>query len=313
MHENTARELKHSHDFGDINRANEKKTLYVIILTAITMCAEITTGALTGSMALLADGWHMGTHALALGITFFAYVMARRYRNSKKYTFGTGKFGILAGYTSALFLGFTALYMIWESVSRIIHPVQISFNEAILVSVIGLLVNISCVWMLHGNEHHHDHDHQHEHNHDHNLRAAYLHVLADALTSVLAIVALLSGKYLGLSFLDPVMGIVGGLLIWRWAWGLFKDSAIILLDGGVNQDIRDTIINEIQSDNDSHVIDLHVWQLSSNVLAAVVSVVSKENRTPSEYYLRLANIKKLKHITIEAHTCNDEFCQCVAG
>ena len=149
MHFTTAKKLEHSHDFDGINRANEKKTMYVILLTFTTMFAEITTGILTGSMALLADGWHMGTHALALGITYFAYIMARRCKGSEQYTFGTGKFGVLAGYTSALFLGATALYMIWESGNRFIHPVQIAFNEAIFVSIIGLLVNIVSVWMLH--------------------------------------------------------------------------------------------------------------------------------------------------------------------
>ena len=312
MHENTAKELQHSHEFGDISHANEKKTLYVIVLTALTMGVEITTGMLTGSMALLADGWHMGTHALALGITYFAYVLSRRYQSSKRYTFGTGKFGILAGYTSALFLGATALYMLWESMLRFIHPVEIAFNEAILVAVVGLVVNVLSVWMLHTGDHqHHHHDDNHDHKHDHNLRAAYLHVLADALTSVLAIVALLAGKFFGLTFLDPVMGIVGGVLIWRWAWGLLKSSAMILLDGSTTKEVTKTILEKIQEDKDSHVIDLHVWQLSSNGLAAIISVVTKENRTPSEYYSRLSIIKNLQHITVETHTCSDEMCQCV--
>lgn len=312
MHENTAKKIAHPHDFDSSDTSNEKKTLRVIILTGVTMVAEVVAGALTGSMALLADGWHMGTHAFALGITFFAYVMARRCAGSTTYSFGTGKFGILAGYTSAFFLGATALFMIFESLSRFISPVRIAFNEAILVSVIGLVVNVVSIWMLHGGAHHeHGHEHPHDHKHDHNLRAAYLHVMADALTSVLAIVALLSGKYFGLAFLDPAMGIVGGVLIGKWAWGLLKSSALILLDGSSDKTIHSAIIEAIQSDRDSRIADLHVWPLGSNELAAVVSVISREQRTPSDYYARLTGIDNLKHVTIETHRCSDRFCACV--
>ena len=318
MHVDTLKQISHEHDFGGHSQDNEKRTLKVILLTGITMCVEIIAGILTGSMALLADGWHMGTHAFALGITYFAYVMARRFSGSSKFGFGTGKFGLLAGYTSALFLGGTAIYMIAESFRRFFNPVTISFDEAILVAIVGLAVNVLSIWMLHskeashhGHSHHHDHDHdQGHHHHDHNLRAAYLHVLADALTSVLAIVALVSGKFLGWSFLDPVMGIVGGILIARWAWGLLRSSAFILLDGNTDSKVRDAVVNAIESDGDSRVSDLHVWPLNSNALATAITIVTRENRTPLEYGSRLAHITRLKHSTIEIHHCTNPLCSC---
>lgn len=319
MHVDTMNQLNHNHDFDGHADSNEKKTLQVIILTGVTMLIEIAAGVLTGSMALLADGWHMGTHTFALGITYFAYVMARRHSGSSKFGFGTGKFGILSGYTSALFLGGTALYMIVESTGRFFNPVPIAFDEAILVAVVGLVVNVLSIWMLHGKgTHHHDHcdHHGHDsghHHHDHNLRAAYLHVLADALTSVLAIVALISGKFLGWSFLDPAMGIVGGVLIAKWAWGLLRSSAFILLDGNGDKKIRKSVIDAIESDGDSAVSDLHIWPLNSNSLAAAITVVTKENRNPLDYCSRLSQIAKLKHTTIEIHNCSNQLCACRQG
>ncbi|AOY60369.1 CDF family Co(II)/Ni(II) efflux transporter DmeF [Desulfococcus multivorans] len=316
MQEKTIRRIRHEHNFDGAHQENEKKTLSVIILTGITMLAEIIAGVVTGSMALLADGWHMGTHAFALGITYFAYVMARRFSDSSKFAFGTGKFGILSAYTSALFLGGTALYMIVESLSRFVHPVNIAFDEAILVAIIGFAVNLLSIRILHGKggEHHghdHEHDHRHDHSHhthDHNLRAAYLHVIADALTSVLAIAALISGKFFGWSFLDPVMGIVGGLLIARWAWGLLRSSALILLDAHRDKDIHSAIVDAIESDGDSIVADLHVWPLNADDLAAAITVVSKARRCPSEYGSRLSHLSRLKHTTVETHVHTDKFC-----
>lgn len=315
MHEKTLKQIRHEHDFDNVTQDNERKTLKVIVLTGIAMCGEIIAGVLTGSMALLADGWHMGTHAFALGITYFAYVMARKYSNSSKFGFGTGKFGILSAYTSALFLGGTAIYMMVESVGRFISPLPIAFDEAILVAIIGLAVNVLSIWMLHGkSDHHHGHDHHHRgHNHphhDHNLRAAYLHVVADALTSVLAIIALVAGKYFGWVFLDPVMGIIGGVLIVKWAWGLLRSSAFILLDGNKNTEIHDTVLNAIQSDGDSVVGDLHIFSLNSNAFAATITVVTKEGRNPSDYCARLSKISNLKHTTIEIHNCMDQCCSC---
>ena len=323
MHTQTIKTISHEHNFEDTtNTTNEKKTLRVIILTLITMIAEIVTGTLTGSMALLADGWHMGTHTFALGITYFAYIMARRLSGSPNYGFGTGKFGILSGYTSAIFLGATAIIMIIESIDRIINPVNIAFNEAIIVAVIGLIVNMLSVWMLqgsgadghsHGHSHHHDHSHSSGDNHvhhDHNLRAAYLHVLADALTSVLAIAALFAGKYLGWSFLDPVIGIAGGIVIGKWAIGLLKSSGRLLLDGNDNSEINKQVIEAIESDGDSIVSDLHIWPISSDALAAAITIISKESRSATEYSSRLNNITRLKHTTIETHRCTDATCEC---
>jgi cation diffusion facilitator family transporter len=318
MHTIAQQQIRHTHIFDQCTRNNERKTMVVIIITFLTMGVEISAGMLTGSMALLADGYHMGTHALALGITWFAYIMARRYSDTTTFSFGTGKFGILAGYTSALFLGVTAVYMIGESIHRFFSPVTIGFNEAIVVATIGLLVNVISVWVLHGSgdthHHHHAHDHEHHdhHHEDHNLKAAYLHVLADALTSVLAIVALLSGKYFGLVALDPLMGIVGGILIWRWAWGLLKSSGFILLDGNGTETIKQDIINNIEDDLDTKVVDLHLWHLSSNSLGLLVSLVAKEPKTSHEYRTRLAAIPNLDHITIESHSCDDEACLCRA-
>ncbi|MDY0163262.1 CDF family Co(II)/Ni(II) efflux transporter DmeF [Desulfobotulus sp.] len=317
MHEEMLKQIRHEHNFNGVTQENEKRTLQVIILTGFMMCGEIIAGVLTGSMALLADGWHMGTHAFALGITYFSYIMARRFSGSSKFGFGTGKFGILSAYTSALFLGGTAIYMMVESVERFIHPVSIAFDEAILVAILGLAVNILSIWMLHGKDehhhdhsHHHDHDHHHHHHHDHNLRAAYLHVVADALTSVLAIVALVTGKYFGWVFLDPVMGIVGGVLIAKWAWGLLRSSAFILLDGNGNKDVHEAVVTAIQSDGDSVVGDLHIWPLNSNDFAATITVVTKESRTPSDYCSRLSHIASLKHTTIEIHNCTNQLCAC---
>jgi len=319
MHADTIQKIRHPHTFGVESTANESKTLRVIILTAITMAIEIITGMVTGSMALLADGWHMGTHTFALGITYFAYVMARKFADSPQFGFGTGKFGVLAGYTSTLFLGATALYMIIESLNRFVNPVDIAFNEAIFVAVLGLGVNMASIWMLHekhhdhhthDGHHHHEHDHGHEHGHDHNLRAAYLHVVTDALTSVLAIVALVAGKFLGWGFLDPVMGIVGGILIAKWAWELLRSTALILLDGNWDTEVQKDIVAAIESDGDSVVSDLHLWPVDSNALAAAMTVVSRERRSPSEYFARIAHIAKVKHMTIETHVCTDPQCAC---
>jgi len=305
MHTITQQKLNHTHIFDQCSKANERKTMAVIILTFVTMGVEISTGILTGSMALLADGWHMGTHAMALGITWFAYVMARRYGKNSTFSFGTGKFGILAGYTSALFLGATAIYMLVESTKRFLNPVDIGFNEAIIVAIIGLLVNILSIRMLHGDEGHH-----HNHHHDHNLKAAYLHVLADALTSVLAIIALLAGKYLGLAFLDPIMGLVGGVLIGSWAWGLLKSSGLILLDGNQDDKTKQAIIKAIECDQDTKVVDLHLWKLSSNSLGVLLTLVASSTRSAEEYRSRLDRIHHLDHITIETHGCTDESCLC---
>lgn len=217
--------MSHSHSHK-VTGENEKKTLFVIILTVITMCAEIAYGYITNSMALLADGYHMGTHALALGLTYAAYILIRKYSNSPLFPNGTEKIGTLAAYTSSLFLGLTGIWIIYEAAHRLVNPIQIQFNEAILVAVIGLVVNGVCILIMNNSEHHHD-EHEHE---DYNFKAAYYHILADALTSILAIGALLMGKYFNLIYLDPIIGFLGGILILRWAVGLVKSTVKILID-----------------------------------------------------------------------------------
>lgn len=210
---------------------NERRTLIVIIFTIVTMFAEIAYGYLTNSMALLADGYHMGTHALALGLTYAAYILTRKFADSPKFPNGTEKIGTLAAYTSSIFLGLTGFWIIFESFERFINPLEIQFNEAILVAVIGLIVNSICIFIMEGNgHHHHHHEHGDEHNEDYNFKAAYYHILADALTSILAITALFAGKYFQITFLDSIIGILGGILILKWAYGLITSTTQILID-----------------------------------------------------------------------------------
>lgn len=311
-HAQTVARFAHSHESGEINAGNERRTLLVVLLTGITMAVEIVAGHLTGSMALLADGWHMGTHAFALGISYAAYLLARKHDDSDYFSFGTGKFGVLAGYTSALFLALAAIWMMFESAVRIVNPVKIAFAEAIWVTLIGLTANLVSVLILHQSDHdHHDHDHHDDHpHHDHNYRAAYLHVIADTLTSVFALVALLAGRFLGWAFLDPVMGIVGGLLISRWAYQLIKVTGAILLDGGVAAGIKAKTRELIESDEESQIADLHLWRVGSKDMALIVSVVTGCGRRAEEYQDRLRSLPHLAHVSVEVHPCGDPHCPC---
>jgi len=315
VHNGAIKSWQHAHEFNKNNDQGERNTLYVLILTVITMFAEIIAGTIYGSMALLADGWHMGTHAAAFLITLFAYYYVRKHKDSGKYAFGPSKVSVLAGYSSAIALLLVALVMIVESLLRLFNPQEIHFQEAILVALIGLTVNVISVFLLkdhHSHDHHHhEHDHHepdhhhhddHDHGHDdHNLRAAYFHVLADALTSILAIAALLLGKYLGLGFLDPVMGIVGALIISRWAWGLMKQTGPILLDQGVDPDYQKKIVKCIEAEQDQWVSDIHIWKVSADHFAAIISVVSTQPLTPNHYKKLLAPFTKLAHLTIEVN------------
>lgn len=326
-HISEIRRHEHRHGAGTRDESGERKTRRVVWLTAMTMGVEVGAGWWTGSMALLADGWHMGTHVLALGVSLLAYRLARRHASDGRFTFGTGKFPVLAGYTSSLFLGLAAVWMMVESLLRLLHPVPIAFTQAIGVTLCGLLVNLLSVLILHDHEHGQDHDHDcghgeehhhdegedesHGHHHDHSFRAAYLHVIADTMTSVLAVVALLSGRYLGFIFMDPVMGVVGGLVILRWAWGLLASTGVILVDGGVPVAERERVRELIESDGDSRVADLHLWHVGSHELAALVSVVSGQGRLPEEYRARLGN--GFAHISVEVHPCRSEHCVCAAG
>ena len=301
----------HDHFFlGSNHQRNERKVWLVIALTASMMLVEIVAGTLYGSMALVADGWHMSTHAGAMLIAVLAYRFARRHAGNPRFTFGTGKLGDLAGFTSAIVLALIALLIGWESLVRLTQPIHIDFNQAIAVAVVGLGVNLVCAWLLkddHAHHHHHGHEHHHsndEHHapgkgRDNNLRAAYLHVLADALTSVLAIVALLLGRSYGWTWADPAMGVVGALVIARWSWGLIRDSGSVLLDAAAEgQDVRQEI-REAMAPTGSQVTDLHVWQVGPGHFAAIVSLMAREPREPAHYKALLAHIHELSHVTVE--------------
>ena len=294
---------RHDHAFGAEHQSKgERRTRWVILLTLVMMVVEIAGGWVFGSMALLADGWHMGTHAAALGVALFAYAYARRHANDPSYSFGTGKVGSLGGFASAVGLAVVALMLFGESLWRLASPATIRFNDAIAVAVLGLIVNIASAMMLRVDDHHHGGGHPgHQHHHDHNLRAAYLHVLADALTSLLAIAALTAGKYLGWNWMDPMMGIVGSIVIARWSYGLLKDTARVLLDAGVDAEQRSAIKATVESDVDARVVDLHVWRVSPNHLAAIVSVVSRVPKAPDHYKARLQGHAELVHVTVEVN------------
>jgi cation diffusion facilitator family transporter len=295
----------HSHTF-DTDRAvpGEARTRWVVAITVVMMVAEIVAGTVYGSMALLADGWHMGTHAAALGVALFAYTYARRHSSDPRYSFGTGKVGALGGFASAIGLAVVALLVFVESVVRFAHPVTIQFNEAIGVAVVGLVVNLGCAWLLRDHDHQHDHEHEHDHDHhrDHNLRAAYVHVLADALTSIFAIGALLTGKLLGWTWMDPVMGIVGAAVITRWSFGLIRDTGAVLLDAEVAPERRDAIRLAVETSGDARVVDLHLWRVGPRHLAAIVSVVASEPLPPTHYKTLLEEFEDLVHVTVEVNT-----------
>ena len=329
MHSTNLAAWEHGHSFGlDRRRPGERRTLIVACLTAATMVIEIVAGLAFGSMALLADGLHMASHSVALGLAVLAYVYCRRHAGDPRFVFGTGKVNSLGGYTSALLLAGFALYMAVESITRFVEPVPIAFDAAIMVAVIGLIVNGVSVLILdvrhhapehdtsahrhgpevHGHTHGHGHSHGHGHaHHDHNLRGAYLHVLADALTSLLAIAALIAGKYLGMVWMDPAMGIVGAILVSRWAYGLLRDSGHTLLDRQAPASIRDAIRRSLESFRDTRIVDLHVWSIGPGLFAAELALVSHEPEEPS-VYKELLSDAGLAHITIEVHRCPGDRC-----
>ncbi|MCK4207677.1 CDF family Co(II)/Ni(II) efflux transporter DmeF [Brucella pituitosa] len=296
----------HEHVFlGDDHARNERRTWLVIAITASMMVIEIVAGNVFGSMALTADGWHMSTHAAAMLIAALAYRYARKHVGNPRFTFGTGKLGDLAAFASAIVLALIALLIGWESFLRFQAPVTIDFQEAIIVAVIGLLVNLMCAWLL-KDDHHHAHDHGHSHDRsatkDHNLRAAYLHVLADALTSVLAIAALVLGSVYDWLWLDPAIGIVGAIVIARWSWGLIRDAGSVLLDYVPEGEDLPEEIEQIISREDAQIVDLHVWQLGPGHLGAIISIVTDKPRAPSYYRSKLAVIHDLSHVTVEVES-----------
>ncbi|HEX2971557.1 MAG TPA: CDF family Co(II)/Ni(II) efflux transporter DmeF [Tepidisphaeraceae bacterium] len=317
MPEKSIAAWQHDHVFGqDRVRPGERRTLIVIVVTAAMMIVEIAAGILFGSMALLADGLHMGSHATALGIAVYAYIYARRHAHDRNFTFGTGKVNALGGFAGAVLLAVFALMMAYESLYRLIQPVPIGFNQAILVAIIGLVVNGVCVVILdeHRADHHdhayepspeehapahHDHAHAHSHSHDHNLQSAYLHVLADALTSVTAIAALITGKYLGWTWMDPLMGVVGSLVVAQWSWGLVRTASAVLLDRQASQPMLEEITACLESRPGVKVADLHVWSIGPSIHAAAISILAAEPATPDQYKALLPEDLNLVHVTIE--------------
>lgn len=305
----------HPHQFLSARHdESSRRTRLVVLLTAAMMVGEIAAGFYTGSMALLADGFHMATHAGALGIAALAYGYARRHAADARYSFGTGKVGDLAGFASAAILAIVAAAMAFESLLRLYQPVEVAFGEAAPVAVLGLIVNLVSALLL-GGGHAHTHDHSHSHAHDHdqghdhphhpavgggdnNLRGAYLHVLADALTSVLAIVALIAGGSLGWVWLDPTMGVVGGLVIARWAWSLMRDTAAVLLDT-TDAEVAAEVTQAVEGPGDVRIADLHVWRIGPEAHAAIISVVAPLGVTCDAIRARLAPVHELKHITVE--------------
>ena len=337
--DDAARAHGHSHVFlGADHERNERKTWGVIALCSAMMVIEIGGGALFGSLALIADGLHMSTHATALAIAALAYTYARRRAADPRFTFGTGKFGDLAAFTSAIILAMIALLIGYEAVSRLFAPIHIDFDQAIPIAVLGLFVNIASAWLLSGGDahghahahghshgradahghdshhhgehdhHHHGHDHDHGHAHHHaaaardnNMRAAFLHVAADAAVSVLAIVGLSLGKFFGWVWMDPAMGIVGALVIANWSYGLVRDTGGILLDMTTDRAITDRIRDAIETNGDQ-VADLHLWRLGPGHLGAILSVVTAEQRSAEFYHARLGEVGRFSHVTVEVRS-----------
>ncbi|WP_422032172.1 CDF family Co(II)/Ni(II) efflux transporter DmeF [Reyranella sp.] len=293
----------HDHVFlGERHDENARRTLWVVGLTALMMVGEIAAGIVFNSMALLADGFHMATHAGALAVAAGAYAFARRHAADRRFSFGTGKVGDLSGFASALVLALVALGIAVESVGRLFEPSPVAFGEATLVAIVGLVVNVASVFLLSGGhshghhaDDHHDHGHDHGH-HDNNLRSAFAHVVADALTSVLAIVALVAGRYLGWVWLDPVMGIVGGIVIAVWAWNLLRDTAAVLLDTS-DPHLEAEVREQVEGPGDARITDLHIWQIGPGAHAAIVSVVGTADREAIRE--RLVPVHELAHVTIE--------------
>ena len=318
---------RHSHAYDPGNRAGERRTWIVVAITGVAMVAEIVAGYLTGSMALTADGWHMATHVVALSIAGIAYLLARRWAADERFAFGTWKIEVLGSFASALLLGVVAAVMAVESIRRLYSPEAIRYEPALVVAAIGFAVNLLSAWVLrgpgdsHGHHGHHGHTHGHAHDHDEahrdhpaqhtdlNLRSAYLHVVADALTSVLAIGALLAGLWAGWAWMDPLMGVVGAIVIGWWAKGLIADSARVLLDREMDAPLVRDVRAAVESDGDAAVADLHVWRVGRGSHAAVITVVAEHPQSPEVYRARLAAISSLVHVSVEVNQCPHDRCR----
>jgi len=309
MHSHSLDQWTHDHVFlGAQHAHNERRTWFVVALTVIMMVGEIAAGSVFGSMALLADGWHMATHAAALGIAALAYMFARQHARDSRFSFGTGKFGDLAAFSSATILGLIAVQIAYESAYRLFYPVPIAFKEAIPIAVLGLAVNLASAWLLGGSHDHdhHGHDHGDHHHHDNNLRAAYVHVLADAATSVLAIFALAAGLLFGTAWLDPVVGLVGAFVIASWSYGLIRDSGLVLLDAEDDPDLARAIRAMIETEMNARVCDLHLWRLGPGHRGLIVSLVSPDQNTATRIRDALRErYADLSHVTVEVEFCAD--------
>lgn len=321
MHTRSLDEWRHDHVFlGAHHVDRERRTWLVVGLTAAMMVVEIIGGTIFGSMAVVADGWHMSTHAAALSIAALAYAFARRHAKNPWFSFGTGKVGELAGFASAIALALVALMIAYESVARLVQPVVIDYNEALLIAVLGLAVNLVSAWLL-GDGHDHDHGHSHSHSHshghgpdgaeharghdrhhDHNHRAAYLHVLADAVTSVLAIVGLLAARVFAWPWIDPVVGLIGSVVIAVWAVGLIRSSGAVLLDLVPAPRTADLVRQKLEVEGD-RVADLHLWRVGPGHMAVVAAVVSDRPQPPAAYKARLRDVTGLSHVTVEVNAC----------
>ncbi len=306
MHRSDHSRFQQAHDFvPDFSRA-ERRTRIVIGITAVMMVLEITVGLMSHSMALLADGWHMSTHVIAFLITAVAYYLARRHASNVRFSFGTGKIGVLGGFASAVVLSVVAVLMAGESARRLFAPLTIHFNEAIGIACLGLAVNLGCAFLLKDEHDSEGQSHGSAHHRDLNLRAAYLHVIADAFTSVLAIVALTGGKFFGWGWLDPVVGLVGSGVVFSWAYTLLRDTSGILLDRTPpSSDLPEEIRRAVESDGDSLVTDLHVWQVGTGKFAAIVSIVAHRPKSSDEYRELLRGHGELAHLTIETQHCRE--------
>jgi cation diffusion facilitator family transporter len=309
MHTTDISAWKHEHNFSGDTSSAEKRTRIVIALTATMMIVEIIAGYFFNSMALTADGWHMGTHVAAFVLAAVAYSFGRRHARDERFTFGTGKVGVLGGFTSAIILSGIALVIAGESMHRLFTPQVIHFREAIFIAAASLTINLICAFVLKDKPHHHHHGHAHDghhHNHDLNLKAAYIHVLADAFTSVGAIVALSAGYFFGWVWLDAAMGLVGTIVILSWAYTLLRDTGSILLDRvPASSDLPVVIREGIEEDGDSKITDLHIWQVAVNKFAAVISVVAHNPKTPEEYRQALKIHEELVHVNVEVQMCNE--------
>jgi len=315
MHTHDLSGWQHEHRFQEDNRAAERSTRLVMWITAVAMVLEIGAGWWFNSMALLADGWHMSSHAVAIGLSAFAYAAARRYAGDRRFAFGTWKIEVLGGFASGLFLLGVAVLMVVGSLERLWSPVPIHYREAIVVAVLGLAVNLLCAWLLARTHHHHGHDHDHHrhshaqgHGHDLNLRSAYLHVMADAATSVLAILALAGGWLHGWGWLDPLMGIVGAVLVASWARGLLADTGKVLLDREMDHPVVEEIREGVEqglADSETRIADLHVWRVGQGAYACAITVVTHSpTLTPDEVRATFSMHEEIRHSTIEIHRCH---------